>query len=116
MTITKARLETRLREAEKKLQRLDKRLAQKPEFGRGDGSASPSSREMAFVRKERVMAEIHGLQKALVRMHEGTYGRCEQCGTQIDPERLEVLPTTTLCITCAQTMETNTTSGPKTHL
>lgn len=102
MTITKTRLETRLREAEKKLQRLEKRLAQKPEFGRGDGSTNPSSRERAFARKERIIVEIHELQKALTRMQEGVYDRCEQCGTQIDPERLEILPTTTLCITCAQ--------------
>ncbi|MFQ5854686.1 MAG: TraR/DksA C4-type zinc finger protein [Anaerolineae bacterium] len=35
-------------------------------------------------------------------MREGTYGRCDRCGAQIDPERLEILPATTLCAACAR--------------
>jgi RNA polymerase-binding transcription factor DksA len=30
------------------------------------------------------------------------YGRCERCGSPIDPERLEILPATTLCADCAR--------------
>ena len=35
---------------------------------------------------------------ALARIDDGTYGVCEVCGNEIDPERLEAVPTATLCI------------------
>ena len=45
--------------------------------------------------------EIHEIRKALKRISEGTYGICAQCGEEIDPKRLEALPTATRCISCA---------------
>jgi DnaK suppressor protein len=44
---------------------------------------------------ERLLAEIDA---ALERIEQGTYGSCEVCGKPIDPERLEAVPWTTLCI------------------
>lgn len=37
---------------------------------------------------------------ALQRLDAGTYGKCVQCGKDINPRRLEVLPYATLCIEC----------------
>ncbi len=37
---------------------------------------------------------------ALVRMEEGTYGRCANCDTPIERDRLEALPYATLCMDC----------------
>jgi RNA polymerase-binding transcription factor DksA len=37
---------------------------------------------------------------ALVQLAGGTYGRCVGCGAAIDPERLDALPGTTMCVTC----------------
>ena len=45
--------------------------------------------------------EIHQIQAALKRISEGTYGICTHCGEDIDPKRLEALPTATRCISCA---------------
>jgi RNA polymerase-binding protein DksA len=45
--------------------------------------------------------EIHQIQAALRRISEGTYGICAHCGENIDPKRLEALPTATRCISCA---------------
>jgi RNA polymerase-binding transcription factor DksA len=45
---------------------------------------------------------IAQLEEALERLAEGTYGTCESCGQAIDPERLEALPQTRLCIDCAR--------------
>lgn len=39
---------------------------------------------------------------ALRRMDEGTYGKCENCGRPIPLERLEAIPTATLCVACKQ--------------
>jgi DnaK suppressor protein len=45
--------------------------------------------------------EIHQIQEALRRIAEGAYGVCSRCGEDIDPKRLEALPTATRCIACA---------------
>jgi RNA polymerase-binding transcription factor DksA len=101
MTSVRDELEIHLREAKRELQELGKQLDQKPEFGLGKGSTGVYSWEMALARRERVTVRIKDLQKALDRVREGTYGRCDGCGVQIAPERLEILPTTTLCAVCA---------------
>ena len=56
---------------------------------------------MTLARKERMAAEIEELTAAIERVEQGIYGQCDQCGVRIDPERLEALPTTTLCANCA---------------
>lgn len=45
--------------------------------------------------------EIARIQAALQRLREGIYGECVRCGGRISPERLEVLPDTPFCKTCA---------------
>ena len=45
--------------------------------------------------------EIQQIGKALKRIAEGTYVVCAECGADIDPRRLEVLPHATKCISCA---------------
>jgi DnaK suppressor protein len=42
---------------------------------------------------------------ALERLEQGTYGRCEQCGVEIDPARLQALPYATLCFRCQQRLD-----------
>ncbi len=39
---------------------------------------------------------------ALVRIEKGTYGKCSNCGNEISQERLEIMPTANLCLTCQQ--------------
>jgi len=39
---------------------------------------------------------------ALESFDKGTYGTCDQCGTEIDPARLQALPYATLCLHCQQ--------------
>jgi RNA polymerase-binding transcription factor DksA len=45
--------------------------------------------------------EIARIRAALKRLRDGTYGECARCGDPISPERLDVLPDTPLCQTCA---------------
>ena len=45
--------------------------------------------------------EIRQIRGALKRIAEGTYGVCAKCGEDIDPKRLEALPTAIRCISCA---------------
>lgn len=48
-------------------------------------------------------AEVAELWHAVERIDNGTYGRCERCGTDISYARLEALPATALCVRCAST-------------
>lgn len=36
--------------------------------------------------------------RALAKLDDGTYGRCEACGAEIAPARLEAMPTARYCI------------------
>ena len=47
--------------------------------------------------EERVRVQA-AIDSALARIADGTYGRCEHCGREIEAERLEALPYATLCI------------------
>ena len=48
-------------------------------------------------RAEQHLAEIEA---ALDRINNGSYGKCEKCGQEIHPLRLETMPTTTYCMKC----------------
>jgi RNA polymerase-binding transcription factor len=39
---------------------------------------------------------------ALARIEDGSYGQCQNCGSEIPAERLDAVPTTALCVTCKQ--------------
>lgn len=111
------RLRAELQEAEKELAYWERQLDQKPEFGLGKGSTGADLWEMAMLRSEQVAARIEALQEALERLSAGSkaagagYGFCERCGAAIDPERLEILPETTLCVNCARLASAAARSG-----
>lgn len=52
------------------------------------------------------LEELRAITAALERMDDGDYGICVACGADIWPERLDVLPYTPLCRTCANSRET----------
>jgi DnaK suppressor protein len=54
---------------------------------------------------ERGNAEIQAIDHALARISNGEYGRCEECDERIPLARLRVLPTATMCVTCAEARE-----------
>jgi RNA polymerase-binding transcription factor DksA len=62
-------------------------------------------REVDYTIKGIVEEEVHHIQQALKRQAEGRYGICDDCGQQIDPERLAVRPQATLCIICQRRLE-----------
>ncbi|MEL7688768.1 TraR/DksA family transcriptional regulator [Citromicrobium bathyomarinum] len=45
--------------------------------------------------------EIAQIRMALLRIENGTYGRCSQCGKPIARERLKARPIATRCVDCA---------------
>ena len=49
--------------------------------------------------------ELMAIEEALIRMDNGTYGLCEDCGAPIEPRRLEIMPQTSLCRECQSQRE-----------
>ncbi|HEX2195667.1 MAG TPA: TraR/DksA C4-type zinc finger protein [Actinomycetota bacterium] len=51
---------------------------------------------------ESLTAHRRDVVSALDRIANGTFGTCERCGNKIPDERLEAIPTATLCVSCKQ--------------
>lgn len=49
--------------------------------------------------------ELARIKRALDRIEAGDYFFCSECGEEIPPARLELLPFTTHCVNCAQKLE-----------
>ena len=45
-------------------------------------------------------AEIASYENALQRIVDGSYGRCQGCGKQIDRARLDSVPHASVCVSC----------------
>lgn len=46
--------------------------------------------------------QLERIDAALMRIEEGTFGKCIACGKEIDANRLEVMPVSLKCISCKQ--------------
>ncbi|MBN1995463.1 MAG: TraR/DksA C4-type zinc finger protein [Anaerolineae bacterium] len=101
LTEIKQRLQTDLQKTKEELERLTELLEEKQVSGLDAGSAGFYTWEMNLARKEQAVNQLEILRNALNRIEAGTYEVCAQCGRCINPERLEILPTTTLCLNCA---------------
>ncbi len=96
------RLEQRLQLSRGELARLEERLRAKGDYGHGKGDPLVVGWELDLARRQKVETEIRQIEAALKRIDEGAYGICRACQAEIDPERIEALPYTTLCISCAR--------------
>lgn len=56
-------------------------------------------------------SELTRMEEAERKLREGTYGQCEECGREIDEERLALLPFAPCCVTC-QTRREGPSSPP----
>ena len=45
------------------------------------------------------------VEEALERVEKKTFGYCEECGEEIDEQRLLIRPVTTYCIACKESLE-----------
>ncbi|MCA9870125.1 MAG: TraR/DksA C4-type zinc finger protein [Caldilineae bacterium] len=94
-------LQTELVQAKEQLANLDRQLQHRPDFGLGEGSPEIITWEMNLARRNVLTQRIEEIEQALERDSTGDYGICEYCGTEIDPERLRILPHTRRCVRCA---------------
>lgn len=55
--------------------------------------------------EQEVREELRQVIHALDRLEQGEGQICERCGNDINPERLKILPWTSLCVRCAEAAE-----------
>ncbi len=61
--------------------------------------------ELSYIFEEREREKLQNIDEALKRIKEGTYGECDECGDDIELERLMALPFTRLCLDCKSKQE-----------
>ena len=70
-------------------------------FGKREEEATETLElEKRLALENRIRQELAGIEHALQKFEEGTYGLCDNCGQPIAPERLEALPQASLCVNC----------------
>jgi DnaK suppressor protein len=62
-------------------------------------------REIDYTLEENSENVLSAIDAALLRIEDGTYGKCVNCGNEIVEERLAALPWATLCIDCRRLQE-----------
>jgi RNA polymerase-binding transcription factor len=85
-------------------------LAKPPEpgsgigFGKriGDGTNEAISRRNDIGVGNSLLMTEEKLLRALAKLHDGDYGRCDNCGGPIASGRLQAAPESALCIDCAR--------------
>ncbi len=70
-----------------------------------DAAFDASGEEMASQMAEIEAKELAQIERALLRLKQGTYGVCEGCSTRIPVARLNALPYSTVCVKCQREVE-----------
>jgi RNA polymerase-binding transcription factor DksA len=68
------------------------------ESGEGDTLAVERERDLAL--SAQASAAVEEIDIAIAKIHDGTYGVCENCNAIIPKERLRALPHAALCVQC----------------
>ncbi len=82
-------------------------LAGDADHANGDDEHDPEGSTVAYERARvaallaKVESTLSDLDRALAKLANGRYSRCEVCGEQIARDRLEALPAARTCFACA---------------
>lgn len=123
MTTDYGKLRTYLKSEQKRLtEELEQLQASVPSseerregspFGKREEEATETLElEKRLALENRIRQELAGIEHALQKFEEGTYGLCDNCGQLIDPERLEALPQASLCLNCKAQQAKNAKPKP----
>ena len=70
-----------------------------------DQASAEYNQSFIFRLRDREKYYLGKIDKALRKIEAGLFGICEECGEEIDIERLNIRPVTTFCIRCKETLE-----------
>jgi len=89
-------LRHQLEELERDSGGLDENFADSGQVGAQQGEQATLARSLH--------EQLDDVDAALRKMDEGAYGRCDNCGKEIQEARLEAIPAARHCIDCASTL------------
>jgi DnaK suppressor protein len=110
------KLEAVQQETVGEIERLKTVLKYELEADPEEGDPDLYEREKTLALLRNLEEKLYSLSHALAMMDDGTYGRCEICGEEISPERLEALPYTTFCVKCKAMVEKGIVLRPSREL
>jgi DnaK suppressor protein len=72
-------------------------------FGKriGEGTTEAVERISTTATARSIAAALADVDRAIEKLEEGTYGRCDDCGRTIPAPRLEAIPATAYCVECS---------------
>ncbi len=72
-------------------------------FGKrvGDGTSIAVERLTDVAAHELMLVQLNDVERALAKLDESSYGRCDDCRGQIPEGRLEIHPWAIRCVSCA---------------
>jgi DnaK suppressor protein len=105
--ILKEMLEERRREIQAKLRSLRESLPEEVAAVRDteEQSVDDFVREVDFALMQMKSETLARIDAAISRLERGTYGRCQECGSEIAEGRLKALPFAPLCRDCQEAAE-----------
>ncbi|REC56639.1 TraR/DksA family transcriptional regulator [Rhodosalinus sediminis] len=104
MTTLDARREAlmaRLAELDSRMHAIEAELDQPASKDWEEAAVEQEDDEVLEALGEQSRTEVRRIRAALDRIRRGEYGYCVECGTEIAPERLDLLPATPFCAACA---------------
>ncbi len=72
-----------------------------------DGATTGYERAKTTAMLQQARLRLVEIDQAIERTTDGSYGRCNHCGSAIGEERLDAIPTTTRCAACASLLPKN---------
>ena len=97
----KAQLEEKLATLQSRLANIKKDVTQAHSGDSAEQAQERENDEVVDAIGNETAQSIRDLQAALVRLEEGTYGQCQNCGADIAEARLEAIPEARHCLKCA---------------
>ncbi|MDU0359918.1 TraR/DksA C4-type zinc finger protein [Rhizobium sp. 25PS6] len=100
----KATLDQRRRELETRLQAIERDFEEPRNPDDDDRATERNNDEVLEELGEAGQKELLAVQAALDRIEAGTFGTCVKCGKPIGERRLDAVPHTPFCQSCAQSV------------
>ena len=99
------KLKSRKQELEDRLDRVEDSLRKTHAKDWSEQAQERENEEVVEKLEESTRIELSQINEALSRIENNEYGICEECDGPIRPERLEALPFTNRCFSCASELE-----------
>ena len=97
----KQELEERLAQLQARLASIKKDATQAHSSDSAEQAQERENDEVVDAIGNETAQSIRDIQAALLRIEDGTYGICGQCGQEISAGRLQAVPEATRCVNCA---------------